>query len=128
MLVRPQVRYVALASALLALAGAASALGATNPVPGSRTGRIVQSIGADNLKPAACAGITLTTLISGVTGTSGNDLLLGTSAANTMNGAGGNDCILGGGGNDAITGGAGTDVCIGGPGTDTFTTCETTVQ
>ena len=46
---------------------------------GSRfaTGRIVQSIGADNLKPAACAGITLTTLVSGVTGTSGNDLLLG---------------------------------------------------
>ena len=30
MLVRPQVRYVALASALLALAGAASALGATD--------------------------------------------------------------------------------------------------
>ena len=126
----PGRRLIAVVTAsALALAAADSARTAPNTVGGSRAGRIVQSIGANDLKPSSCSGITLTTLVSGVTGTANADLLLGTSAANTMSAAGGDDCILGGGGNDSINCGTGTDVAIGGPGTDTFNlNCETQIQ
>lgn len=120
---------LALAAVGLTLATAGTATSAGNTVPGSNASRFVTTIGPNNLKPAACAGITLTTLVIGVTGTSGADLLLGTALANSMSGLGGNDCILGGGGNDSINCGAGTDVAIGGPGTDTFSAnCETQIQ
>jgi Ca2+-binding RTX toxin-like protein len=115
-------------TALLLLLSSQAVLAAGNTVPVSKASKYSVAITADTLKPASCAGITLTTLVIGVTGTSGNDLLLGTANPDTMNGAAGNDCILGGGGNDTITGGNGTDVCIGGPGTDTFSTCETQIQ
>ena len=106
-----------------------TAVSASNTVPGSNVTRYVTPITANTLKPAACAGITLTTLVIGVTGTSGADLLLGTSGPDTMSALGGNDCVLGGGGNDSINCGAGTDVAIGGPGTDTFNAnCETQIQ
>lgn len=118
---------VALA-AILALVGSGSVLAGGNAVPATKATKYSVAITANTLKPASCAAITLTTLVIGVTGTAGNDLLLGTANADTMNGAAGNDCILGGGGNDTINGGAGTDVCIGGPGTDTFSNCETQIQ
>ena len=87
------------------------------------------AITADAMKPGACAGITLATVVAGITGTGGADLLLGSAAANSMTGSGGNDCILGGGGNDSIDYGTGIDVAIGGPGTDTFNSnCETQIQ
>jgi len=107
----------------------AVALAAANTVPATNLGRIQQSIGANDLKPAACAGITLTTVVAGTNGGAGNELVLGTAAGETLKGNGGNDCILGGGGIDSLNGGSGTDVCIGGPGLDTFNpTCETQVQ
>ena len=85
-----------------------------------------RSITANTLKPVECAGITLTTVVAGINGTGGADLLLGSSAVNSMSGGNGNDCILGGGGNDSINCGSGTDVAVGGPGTDTFNAnCET---
>ena len=106
-----------------------SALSAGNTVPASRATGYQASITANTLKPAACAGITLTTIVAGVSGTSGADLLLGSAAANSMTGSGGNDCVLGGGGNDSISCGTGIDVAIGGPGTDTFNSdCETQIQ
>ena len=106
-----------------------TALGASNTVPDTTVTRFVTTITADKLKPSSCSGITLTTVVAGVTGTAGNDLLLGSAAANTMSAAGGNDCVLGGGGNDSINCGTGTDVAIGGPGTDTFNVnCETQIQ
>jgi Ca2+-binding RTX toxin-like protein len=114
---------------LLSLCAAETVVSASNTVPGSRVTRYVTPITADTLKPASCAGITLTTVVAGVTGTAGADLLLGSAAADTMSAAGGNDCVLGGGGNDSINCGAGTDVAIGGPGTDTFNAnCETQIQ
>ena len=117
---------VALSAGALPIQGA---LSAGNTVSPSRAGRYQVAITANTLKPASCAGITLTTVVAGVSGTSGADLLLGSAAANSMTGAGGNDCILGGGGNDTIDCGAGTDVAIGGPGTDTFNAnCETQIQ
>ena len=119
-----------------ALAGAAcgavlvSALAAANSVPGSRASSQSSAITVDSLKPLpACAGITVTVLVTGGNGGNGADLVLGTAAANTLRGNGGSDCIVGGGGNDSLRGDAGTDVCIGGPGTDTFhATCETQIQ
>lgn len=102
---------------------------AANTVPASNLGSSVTAITANTLKPAACNGIVLTSVIIGNNGNGQANLLLGSAGADTMNGAGGNDCILGGGGNDTIAGGAGTDVCIGGPGVDTFNAnCETQIQ
>lgn len=106
-----------------------SALSGANNVPQSRVTKYVTAITANTLKPAACSAITLTTVVAGVNGTTGADLLLGTAAADTISAGNGNDCVLGGGGNDSINCGAGTDVAVGGPGTDTFNSnCETQVQ
>jgi Ca2+-binding RTX toxin-like protein len=88
------------------------------------------------VKPAECAGITVTALVTGAgtfNGTAASELVLGGSGADTINAGGGDDCMLGGGGNDSIQGQAGTDVCIGGPGTDSFGIlglggCETEIQ
>ena len=104
-----------------------TAVAATNTVPSTRLSSALISFNINHLKPSACAGLSLTNLITGsgtLTGTEGNDLILASSAADTIAGLGGNDCILGGGGDDQITGGDGNDVCLGGPGTDTFITCE----
>ena len=121
-------RALALTLSVAALAPLA-APGATNTLPASKAGRSQTSIGADTLKPSSCSAITLTNLVTGISGTASADLLLATAAADTITAAGGNDCILGGGGNDTINCGAGIDVAIGGPGTDTFNAnCETQIQ
>jgi Ca2+-binding RTX toxin-like protein len=123
---------IAVGLALLAAAlGKSLAAGAT--VSGGRVGLNTQGIGPNDLKPAACAGIVLTTLVTGsvtVLGTSGNDLVLAGSGLDTISGLGGDDCLLGGAGADTFDGGAGSnDVCIGGPGLDIFLLgCETQVQ
>ncbi|PWB72165.1 MAG: hypothetical protein C3F07_12400 [Anaerolineales bacterium] len=104
-----------------------TAVAATNTIPATRVGERNNSFNINYLKPSACAGITVTNLVSGsgsLTGTSGNDLILGGSGADLIDGSGGDDCILGGGGDDQIAGGDGSDTCIGGSGTDVFTTCE----
>jgi Ca2+-binding RTX toxin-like protein len=113
---------------LSATASSAPALLAGNAVGSSAVGRYQSATTANTLKPSQCASLTLSTVVAGVTGTSGSDLLLGSAAADSVTGGNGNDCILGGGGNDSINGGPGTDVCIGGPGTDTFSNCETQIQ
>jgi Ca2+-binding RTX toxin-like protein len=119
---------LALWIATLAFALASPALSASNTVPGTRVTRFVTAITANTLKPSSCSGITLTTVIAGVTGTSAANLLLGSAAANSMSAGGGSDCVLGGAGNDSIDCGTGTDVAIGGPGTDTFNAnCETQI-
>ena len=114
--------------AVLALS-AGTVLGASNTVPGSNVTRYVTAITANTLKPSACSGITLTTLVTGVTGTASSELILATSGVDTIAAGGGADCILGGGGNDSINCGTGIDVAIGGPGIDTFNAnCETQIQ
>ena len=129
MTLRRSVRPAVLVLLALGAQPATNGLAAGNTVPGSLVTHYQVAITADTLKPAACAGITLTTVVAGITGTAGADLLLGSAAANSMSASGGNDCVLGGGGNDAINCGSGTDVGIGGPGTDTFNAnCETQIQ
>ena len=86
---------------------------------------------ADDLKPSACAGLSLTRVLSGsgiLTGSSGNDLIIGSSGTDIIADLGGDNCILGGGGDDSLTGNGGYDVCIGGPGNDIFVNCEVEVQ
>lgn len=106
-----------------------SALAAGNAVPASKAGRSASAISVDSKKPKPdCNAITLTTLVVGVNGTAGADLIVGGAGADFLSGSGGNDCIVGGG-NDTFNGGSGTDVCIGGPGTDThFGGCETLIS
>jgi Ca2+-binding RTX toxin-like protein len=120
-------RFLSFGAWTLVLLGVVTAVAATNTVPSTRLDLKSASIGINHLKPAVCAGIIVTNLITGagtITGTAGNDLILGSSGADSIDGAGGDDCILGGGGDDQITGGDGNDVCLGGPGMDEFTACE----
>ena len=122
-------RLALLVALIVGLLPVTAGMCAANGVPTSRSTKYVTAITADTLKPSSCSGITLTTVVAGNTGTSGNDLELGSAAADTISAGAGNDCILAGGGNDSINCGTGTDVAIGGPGTDTFNSnCETQVQ
>jgi len=104
-------------------------LTAANVVVTSKADDGSTSVTANQLKPAACAGLNLVSVLIGVDGDAQANLVLGLPVGETRRGAGGNDCVLGGGGNDALQGGTGVDVCIGGPGTDTFNAnCETQIQ
>jgi Ca2+-binding RTX toxin-like protein len=109
------------------------AITATNVVPATRAGAPTGGAPtANQLKPAACAALNLSTVrvVSGTfTGTGAAELIIGSPGVDTLRGAGRDDCILGGDGNDSLRGDGGTDVCIGGAGTDTFhATCETQIQ
>ena len=104
-----------LIGALLLLGGTStfSGVAATSTVPGSSSGTVSSAITAEDLKPASCAGITLTAVVSG-TGVFGGgvaaELITGSAAADTISGGGGTDCILGGDSGDTINGDAGADV------------------
>ena len=126
----------ALSASTLAAAVLAAGVGhtATSTIPTTKASDTTRAITANTLKPAACAALALTNLITGngnidpglanVT----NDLILGGPAAQTIRGRGGDDCILAGGGGDTLIGNGGTDVCIGGPGADSFNAnCETQI-
>lgn len=112
--------------------GLTRASATANLVVPSRLSRSNMNIIVNDLRPPECAGLNLTSLVTGsgtIDGTSSNDLILGSGGADTLSGGGGSDCLVGGGGNDTINGsGSKGDVCIGGPGTDTFKKCETEIQ
>lgn len=115
----------------LILVSVATAFAAGITSPAVNVGVESVPVNANSVKPAACAGLSLTNIVTGagtITGTSGNDLILGSAGADVIDGLGGNDCILGGGGDDTIDGNADTDVCIGGAGTDTLSNCETAIE
>lgn len=121
-------QWVALLAGLLLLAGGVTtAITAANTIP--ETGADVNDVGitANTLKPAACAGLTLSNLETGGTGTAGNDLMLGTSGNDSIDGGDGDDCLVGGNGVDTLDGGNGTDVCIG-TAASTFLNCETIIN
>ena len=117
---------------LIVAAGANSlaASAASTSTPPSQLGAYSQAITANEIKPAACAGIVLTSIVAGagtITGASDSELITGSAGADTIDGGLGDDCILGGSGDDDITGNDGTDVCIGGGDAgDVFATCEST--
>jgi Ca2+-binding RTX toxin-like protein len=115
----------------LIIISSVTAFAAANIVQTTNVTHQTVDVNINDLKPSACAGWTLTTLVTGassIIGTEGNDLILGSPSPDTIDGLGGDDCILGGGGDDQVTGGSGTDICIGGPGSDSLTTCEGKIQ
>jgi Ca2+-binding RTX toxin-like protein len=125
------IKLFALGSLALIVSSIISAFAAGISIPASNIEKQSITVTAEDIKPAACAGLSLTDTISGsgtLTGTPANELIIGSALADTIDGAGGNDCILGGSGDDTITGNDGIDVCLGGPGTDGFVTCETEAQ
>lgn len=128
---RLPLRLLIVGLAALFIMSSLTAVAATNTVPPTRVDSQSVFFDIEHLKPPACAGISVTNLVTGsgtLSGTEGNDLILGGPAADEINGLGGNDCILGGGGDDVINGGDGNDVCIGGPASDAFTECEGEIQ
>ena len=121
------VRFISFGTLSLILFSVVTAVAATNTVPATSLDDKTSPISRNSVKPLACNGISVASLITGagvITGTAGNDLILTSSGMDIIDGSGGNDCIVGGGGDDWITGGDGDDICLGGPGTDIFTTCE----
>lgn len=120
-------RFIIFGLLVLILITSLTAIAATNTVPATRLTDRTLPYNINHLKPSACAGWSLTALVTGsvtLTGTEGNDLILASSGSDTIDGLGGSDCILGGGGDDQIMGGEGNDACLGGPGTDSFIACE----
>ena len=114
--------------ALVAGATLLTALTAANTVPATNLGRTTQPITANDLKPAACAGLNLAAVVVGsgtFSGGNSSELIIGSAGVDRIRGRQGDDCILAGAGDDSLDGDQGTDVCIGGPGTDTFLQCET---
>jgi Ca2+-binding RTX toxin-like protein len=105
---------------------------AANNVPGTRAEHDQRAITPNDLKPDACAAISVTAKLTGsgtITGTAASELITGSGGADTIDGGGGNDCIVGGGGVDNLRGSGGTDVCIGGAGNDSIhPSCETAIQ
>jgi len=124
-------RVIFFGLALLLIITTLTAIAATNTVPPTRADAQVIAFQINHLRPSACAGLTLSNLVTGsgiLTGTEGNDLILASSVMDTIDGLGGDDCIVGGGAGDLITGGNGSDVCVGGDGVDVFLTCEGEIQ
>jgi len=122
-----QLQLFVLGLLALIVTSVGSAFAAGLSMPSSNIDESSIPVTAENLKPAACAGVYLTNIARGsgtITGTAANDLIIGSEGVDVMDGQGGNDCILGGNGDDLITGSDGNDICIGGPGVDIFVTCE----
>lgn len=126
------VKLALLVIAVIVVGSILSAFAAGLNVPATNVGRQSIPVTAEDIKPAACAGLFLTNIVSGsgtLTGTAANDLILGSAGADIIDGQGGDDCIVAGNGDDQLTGSDGSDVCLGGPGSDTLdTTCETANQ
>lgn len=111
-----------------------TAYAANIAVPATRLTDQASAITANTLKPAACSGITVVSVVycpttgGNCTGTNASELIIGSPDVDYITGRGGSDCILGGGGDDDITGSQSRDICIGGPGNDSFKKCETIIQ
>jgi hypothetical protein len=120
-------RFIIYSLFILILTSAVTAIAATNTVPSTRVINRGEYISINDLKPAACASMDLTNIVSGagtLIGTTGNDLILGSSGADVIAGLGGNDCIVSGGGDDSLNGMDGNDICLSGSGNDVFISCE----
>ena len=125
-----RLRLLAVALVATIAAIALVTLTASNTVPATNVGQQQFPIDANALKPVACAGLDLTNLVVGTTGTKSNDLILGPAAGSSFRGSGGADCMVGGAGADTFNGNGATagDVCIGNGGNDTFKKCTTAIQ
>lgn len=101
---------------------------ASNIVPPSHAGATSQLVTANSLKPAQCAALNLSVVVSGPdnSGATANQLLLAGPADTAVVGGSGDDCIVASTSAATIDGGTGTNVCFGGS-TTVFTNCQTQV-
>ena len=120
MMIRLIYRLAWLGLLLLIPTAVFSAVAATNTVEESGASSSFHPATAEELKPSACDGLTLTDIVLDGSGSTSNDLVLGTAGADTLGGKQGDDCILGGGGDDNLDGKGGDDVLLGGDGNDTL--------
>jgi hypothetical protein len=90
-------RLAALAVFALIWGTMASAMAAANTVPASKASDTTRPITANDLKPTACAGLTLSARVTG-SGTFGggaaSELIVGGPGTDVISGNGGADCIL----------------------------------
>lgn len=118
-------RLMLLALPLAIGATVLTAAASTVAVPTGSVTDVSSAVTANDMKPAECAGITLTAVVSGsgtfagATGTV-SELITGSAGADDITGNGGDDCILAGGGDDTVNGGDDTDVILGQAGNDTL--------
>jgi Ca2+-binding RTX toxin-like protein len=126
---RTLVRICLFALVVLLIANVVSAVTATNTVAPSKAGNPTDATTANKLKPAECASLNLTSVVTGSGDFEGssNELILGSSGSDKIRARGGSNCILGGAGNDELRGDGSNNVCIGGPGTDALD-CQTNIQ
>jgi Ca2+-binding RTX toxin-like protein len=111
------------------------AVAANNVVPVTYLTDQSSIVTVNDLKPAACSAINLTTILycpvtgGACAGTDASELVIGSAADDDIDSSKGDDCILGGGGNDQLKGEKDIDICLGGPGTDSFhPSCETSIE
>ena len=103
-------------TALFVVIGLLSASTASNTVASSRLAIRTVATGINELRPIACAGMNLTTRVTGtgkINGTRGADLILAGRGTTSITGGGGDDCIMAGLDADNIDGSGGADVCVG---------------
>jgi hypothetical protein len=94
-----------------------SAFTASNTVPATYISSSSRAIGANDLKPAGCNSLNLTTIVTGTgnfNNSTANALVLGDTTSNNIKDNASASCIIGGSGKDKITGGTG-DFCQVGP-------------
>ena len=123
-------RVQAVVALTLTLAvGCGGVRAAGNSVASSYASNTTYPINANALKPAECAALNLSAILTGsgdFEGGAANELLLGGSASQRIRGRDGDDCLVGGAGVDEFRADAGTDVCIG-TASSAFSDCETIV-
>jgi hypothetical protein len=106
-----------------------SAFTASNTVPATYLSSSTRTIGANDLKPAGCNSLNLTTVVT-VTGSFANStpnaLVLGDSGNSTgASDTTGNSCIIAGAGNDHIAATTGDFCQIGPSSSSKYTNCST---
>jgi hypothetical protein len=105
-----------------------SAFTASNTVPATYISSSTRTIGANDLKPAGCNSLNLTTVVTvsgGFTNSTANALVLADSGNNIASDTTGNSCIIAGAGNDHIAATTG-DFCQIGPNSSSkYTNCST---
>jgi len=105
-----------------------SAFTASNTVPATYIGSSTRAIGANDLKPAGCNSLNLTTIVTGTANfnnSTANALVLGDSTSNNIKDNASSSCIVGGSGKDKITGGTGDFCAIGPNPLSTYSGCTT---
>lgn len=109
--------------------GVSTVTTAATQVAPSMAASVIRAIDANALKPAECADLDLSAIVTTGTGTDANELILGTGSGETLVGGGGDDCIVAGAGDDILVGGSGFDVCLGGLARDSYDpSCEVQVE